>query len=463
MKVRFDTMLRRIIGHEQFGFIVSAAILLTIAAYNMFPLIFNADSAMYIEAAYRKVVEPDRPVLYGLFIKYFSFKTSLWFVIISQSLLVSFVLYNYFSSFYLHTFNGAVKKNSNIFLIVFTALISLCMGASFQVGWLMADIFTPVAILLLGIILFVGKLSRVRLIFISILMIFSIAMHNSNFYICLGLMLLLAFFALFKPVRKLYHTSGLTFRRSILAFFLIILSNLTLSTIHYLHGGEFKSSRGGVIFLMGNVVEMGIVDKYLNEQCGNKSYELCKYKDSIPNNFLWDSKSPMRKMGGWKGSEKEYTAILKDILTTPKYLKTFVFSSLVLTLKQLATFETGEAAKPWRRVNRAVRDYHYSDFQNFMHSKQSEQKLDFTVINFLQNLVFASCFFLYLVTFCSDKIAVRYKLLAVYILSAVLVNAWICGTFSGVFPRYQSRVVWLMPLPIFLYVMGNWKKPSDKN
>ncbi|PWK64901.1 hypothetical protein LX99_05065 [Mucilaginibacter oryzae] len=466
MKSKIKSIFKQI-GYPNFGgVLVSTVVLLTIAFYNTSPLTFNADSAMYIESAHRRVIEPDRPILYGLFIKYFSFNTSLWLVIIAQSLIVSFVLQCYFNSFGPEN-NGrySAQKKSNVFLIVFCVLVSLCMGASFQVSWIMADIFTPISILLMGGILFFKNISPLKLGVLSIMLIFSASMHNSNFYICLSLIVIIAFTFLFKSIRKQYSLLGFTFKRILLAFLLLVLSNVTLSTIQFFYGGEFKSSRGGVVFLMGNIVEMGIIDQYLNDQCGKKNYELCNYKDSIPNNFLWDARSPIHKTGGWKGSEKEYSVIIKDILTTPKYLKTFVFSSAVLTLKQFFVFETGEADKPWRRVSLAVRNYYDNDFDSFITSKQSKQKLNFTSINFLQNVVFALCLFIYIIALSSTSnvVETRYKLLAIYMILSIVINAWICGTFSGVFPRYQSRVVWLMPLPIFLFVMARWPVKSANN
>jgi hypothetical protein len=444
-----------ILESEFFGISISALILLIIAIYNGSPLTFNADSAMYIEAAHRHVIEPDRPILYGLFIRYFSFGLSLWLVVIAQSLIVSFTLNCYFRSFFSNRVNGSTAnaKYCNIAVILFSALISLCMGASFEVGWLMADIFTPVSILLLGLIIFSKPMKNAKFVTISIMLVLALPMHNSNFYICLALLLIIGFLYFLTNLRPIFKRVGIAPKRIFIALTLIIASNIALSTVHYLYGGEFKSSRGGIIFLMGNVVEMGIIDQYLNEQCSIKNYKLCQYKDSIPNNFLWDKRSPIHKTGGWRGSEKEYRTILKDILTTPRYLKSFISSSLILTLKQFAVFETGEAAKPWRRVNMAVRDYHYNDFRNFVSSNQSMEKLDFSIINFLQYIIFGICILLYFIGFGSKEVELEIKGLALFLIFAALINAWVCGTFSGVFPRYQSRVVWLLPLPIFLYLL----------
>jgi hypothetical protein len=35
---------------------------------------------------------------------------------------------------------------------------------------------------------------------------------------------------------------------------------------------------------------------------------------------------------------------------------------------------------------------------------------------------------------------------------SLLINAFIAGAASGVYPRYQSRIAWLITLPAFWYV-----------
>jgi hypothetical protein len=45
---------------------------------------------------------------------------------------------------------------------------------------------------------------------------------------------------------------------------------------------------------------------------------------------------------------------------------------------------------------------------------------------------------------------VRASLAAVLLLTAVIVNAGVCGAISGPFPRYQARIVWLFPMAALL-------------
>jgi hypothetical protein len=330
------------------------------------------------------------------------------------------------------------------------------MKGAFITSWLMPDVFTSVSIMCIGLLLFIEKLKRTDLFFISVIVVPGIAMHNSNFYICLGLMLLLLTGFVFKPVREKYKKAGIRKKRVALIVLLIVISNLFLSAVHYSYGAGFKGSRGGPVFIMSSLVDMGIMEPYLTENCSKKNFNICKYKDSIPGNFLWDGNSPVYLTGGWGANEEEYTAIVKDIVTTPRYLKTFVYNSAIFTCEQFFHFNTSEVVKPSESVNNAIATYYPNDFQRYAGSKQAAGTLNFDIANLIQNLIVAGCLLIYLLVFMFNKTTTRYQLLIAFILGALLVNAWVCGTFSGVFPRYQARVIWLLPLPIFLYLMEHF-------
>jgi hypothetical protein len=43
----------------------------------------------------------------------------------------------------------------------------------------------------------------------------------------------------------------------------------------------------------------------------------------------------------------------------------------------------------------------------------------------------------------------------------MLINAAVCGAVSGAFPRYQARVVWLLPLAALLFVVDGLLKRTE--
>jgi hypothetical protein len=426
--------------------LLSALLLSAIALYNSYPMIFNFDTAMYIETGFNRQVGNDRPILYGLFIFVLGFWRSLWLVIAVQSLIVSLVLFYYF-----RYFSDGIKFLP--YYIGFVAMISFFMSGSFESSWLMPDVFTPVAILCVGLLIFAGKLKRRDTVVITLIAILSIGVHNSHFYICLSILLLLLIGFVFKTIRATYHSAGIHIKNILLAMLLTISSYLILGCIHFICSGSFKSSRGGPIFLMSNLIEMGIINTYLTENCAQKNYKLCPYKDSLPNNFLWANNSPIKKTGGWRRNEAEYAAMEKDLLTTPRYLEIFLFKSTVYTLKQFFNYDMIDILKPGARVNNVIEASYPGEYRQYTHARQSTNRINFGFINFTQNLMVGICLFLYAVLLLLKKAPPKYCSFILFILLALIINAWICGTFSGVFSRYQSRVVWLLPLPLLLLLM----------
>jgi len=442
-----DIHLRRKLN-QLFSIVISALILCLVACYNTYPLTFNNDTGMYINSGFSGRVANDRPILYGLFIFFFSLQQSLWLVIFVQSLMVSTILFYYFKYF-------TCNINYIPYFIAFVGLISLCMAASFEVSWLMPDVFTSILILCLGLLIFKNDIIIRDLIVVSFLLILSIGVHNSHFFIYIGLCIIVFAGFLIKKTRKAHDNLNLNFKRLAFIISLGISSYFITGGIHYFYGGTFKSSRGGAIFLMSNLVEMGILDSYLNDNCAKHNFTLCAYRDSIPNNFLWEENSPIYKTGGWARNEKEYSTIIYNILTTPKYLKTFIFKSMVYTVKQFFNYDVIDINKPSDVINEAIMGNFNQEYNNFLRARQNNDKISFGLINFTQNIIVGICLFLYITILVLNKTTTEFKLLLIFILIALFLNAWVCSTFSGVFSRYQSRVTWLLPLPLFLHAMSS--------
>lgn len=431
-----------------FSVIMASVLLLISAFYNGYPYIYNADTGLYIFSGLQGIVYPHRPVSYGLFIKIFSMQYSLWLVIYIQSLIIAVTLYYYFKYF--------IKSNNFLlWYLLFVLLISLFTGASFFVSWLMPDIFTALLLLLIGLLIFVKDLKTTDLIIIMLFLIISIPMHNSNFHISLIITLIIMSGYFFKLVKQQYKNLFISVKRLLLVLFMIFFSYIMLSFIHYFYGAGFKATQGGTVFFMGSLIEMGVVDKYLAENCSKKNFEICKYKDTIPNNFLWDEKSPIHKTGGWEGSKKEYSKIVRDIITTPKYLLPIIYKSVMLTLKQFFNYETGFSGIPMDFNKNAVALYYPHEYMAMHFSRQNKGTLNFHLLNIIQNIVVFICYFIYTIVLIYKKLNNKYRFFMLYIILFLFINAWICGTFSMVSFRYQSRLIWLLPLPLFLYMAEN--------
>ena len=431
----------------------SAFILCIVAFYNTFPMTFNNDTGHYINSGFTGEVKVDRPITYGVFVALFSLKYSLWLILITHALLVALVVY------YVFRYLGNTNKDYIPYYVVFVALTTVFMGAGFEVAWLMPDVFTALAILCSGLLILSKKLKVRDLFIISAITVLSIIVHNTHLYICIILCCLLLGGYLFKSGRIAFANSGITVKKIFLVLVLAVCSNLISSSIHHYYGGVFKSSFGGPIFLMSNLVEMGVIDPYLAENCENKDYRLCAYRDSIPNNFLWDPSSPLAKTGGWIVNEKEYLSIEKDLLTTPKYLFKIVYKSVIYTIKLFFNYDVVDARRPTELVWRSVENRFPNDFSQYQNSLLYRGTINFDFINYTQNIMVGLSLFLYYLIFSSKKTTQSYLCLFLFLMLGVVINAWICSTFSGVYPRYQTRVAWIIPLPLFIYYLQNYSFP----
>ncbi len=433
------------INLAEVGIVLAGAFILCFwALYNQYPLYFNDDTALYLDYAFKGYVGSDRPILYGLFMYYVSLQKSVWLVIITQGIILSYITYLYFKLF---SKSGYYKISYLLFIVV----ITFCTGASFDVSWLMADVFTPISILCVGLLLFVNRLNLFHKISISFLLILGITMHNSHFYICLGLIILLLIGLSLTHIREKYRYVKIKLTQILFVLAMLIAGNLLTASIHYYYGGEFKSSKGGEIFLFGNLVEMGIVNTYLEENCETKNYQICTYKDTLPNCFLWAPNSPISKMGGWEGCSDEFSAIIKDIITTPKYLKKLIYKAPIYTFKQLCHFDTGEVKTPSPHSKSVFATYYPNEYDQFLNAKQQKGTLNFDLVNIAQTILFGLALLFFIYAYFEKCFTPQQWLFSSFILFSILINAAICSIFSGVYFRYQARVVWLLLLPIFLY------------
>ena len=420
-------------------------VLCFLAFYNKYPLVFP-DTGTYLLSGFTGQVPRDRPMIYGLFIRHVSLWETLWLVILLQGILLSLTVFYYFR------YLGRTKNYLPWFL-AYIFLITFSTGASLNVSQLIPDVFTSISILSLGLLVFVRDLKLRDLIIISVLLAFSIAVHTSHLMLVLSIVVLLSVLFLFKKIRTGHWY--LTYKRLFLIWGLIALSYLSVASTQLGFGGKFTFSEGKHVFLMSRLNEMGILNLYLQDNCDEKEYKLCAYKDEIIWGFIWDENSPLYQTGGWEANKAEYRAIFRDLFTTPKYLKIFLIRSLESSFKQFFNFETGDA--PVLGINSepygAVKNFMKGQEMEYLSSRQRSGRLDFRFINNIQYIVIALSLSLTIILLIL-RIPMERKYLMIYILVAIFLNAAICGTFSGISPRYQSRVVWLLPLPLLLLITG---------
>lgn len=405
------------------------------AFYNGFPLVYS-DTSTYIASGFELETPFDRPITYGLFLRIFSLNgLSLWFVIFFQAIILSYLI---FLLVRLVTDDKSFLKFGLLTII----LLSLFTGVSWIVSQIMPDIFTSIALLSATLIL-LGTFKRGTLILFYVLFFISVAMHMSH--ILMFALMLIIIFCLRKFIlpKQSYPKRN---SKIITLFLLTIASVITM-------GSAISKSKH--VFIMGAMVEHGIVKSYLDDYCDTKQYNLCDYKDSLPDRaykFIWDEKSPFYKIGGWKKTKNEFNEIIYGTLTQPKYIVMHIKESFKATLRQLTLFSIGdgngsflEGTLMYERVSK----YFPHDLTTYSSSKQNQSRLDFiNFFNYLFQITLALSLLPTIYLLLTKIVTItdrQIKIITLMFLIGIILNAWDCGTFANAIDRLGCKMVWLIP------------------
>jgi hypothetical protein len=434
--------------------ILSLVPLLYCTFINRFPLVFP-DTGTYILSGHSGDVPVDRPLMYGLFVRHISLSSSLWYVVVIQAILTMIIIMMTARSFWPDSW---IRKSW-----ILITLLSIVTGISNYVSQIMPDIFTALMILSIFLFLFYRKKSIIINILIAIFIVFCTMTHYSNLAICTGLVFLLALTSLVSK-NKLVKIQQVMWLALIIGFTWIF-----SMTLNYLYDAGFKISRAPNVVLMARLQAIGLVSEYLNDQCGEKNIPLCKYKDEMPiysfeflwtNSPLYDKTPPHNIESVWLMKDKEYAPIIRDIMTSPKYLKRFVKISFSETLLQLTMFTIEDLPNSIKDSPVAwTIDRHYEgDKEMYYKSQQAHYPyLHFGISSTIQAVSVIISLIGLIVILCIRKlrrvIPPQYFLMLVVIIFGQLINAWVCSSFSTLVIRYQSRIIWLIPLAFIVLLI----------
>ncbi len=427
-------------------FLLAGTLLLLIPALiNGYPMIYS-DTSTYLASGFTMQPPMDRPMTYGLFIRLFSLNgISLWPVIIVQSFILSWLIYE----LVFRIFGEEQKFLFFIFPVI--VLIASFSGAGWASYYLIPDIFTPIMLLSAILILLPQEKQQNKTAYF-IIYGFSSAMHSSH--IPFGI----TFLSILLVTSMLLRRKGL-FRLRTRP--MLILISITLASILAMGSSLAKSKH---VFLMGAFIEQGIVKPYLDQNCSSHDYGLCAYKDSLPEyawQFIWEESSPLYKLGGWKETKEEFSAIIRGTFLSPKFLVLHAAASFKATVSQLGRFEGLDddgVAPNASQLRSRVEEYVPKDLNRFDHSRQNSGQLrNLNWLNQLQRiLVLISLLTIVLLFIFSRAIRENRLLLLIglFILLGILINAWVCGTFANPVNRLGNRMIWLIPMYALILLFG---------
>jgi len=416
------------------------------AFYNGYPLV-NSDDGTYINSGFMLYRPDDRPLVYGLFLRVFSFNgASLWIAAFAQAFIVSWLVLKII-------FKNVEQKKHIVALLMFVVL-SFATSLSWITSEITPDVFTPVALMAMYLIL-VNEDSKLNTFLLYCIFLGASGTHLSHFVIFMllifGVFLLKKFF--FPKTKRAFVNRALL----ILAL-LSILATVVNSSVY---------SKSKHVFFMASLLDKGLLIPYLDESCAEKNYAICKYKNEMstdPNWFMWDNNSPLYKEGGWAATKKEYSEITGNILTSPDYIMLYIQASINATLKQFTDFKIGDGNFPfsektyvWEAIkNHVPNDKHIYETA-WQHQESIVPKLELpnTII---YTTVFISALLLSIVLFRLKQIAPSLLFFIWLSVACIVVNVWDCATFAQVNGRYGCRVMWMLPFGALLTLFSVFEK-----
>ncbi len=157
----------------------AAAMLLWPALWNGYPIVF-ADSGTYLSQAIQHYAGWDRPVFYSLFMLPLHATVTVWPVVVAQALLTAWVLWR--------VCRALVPDTSVVAFVVGAGALSICTWLPWIVSELMPDLFTPLLILLVGLLAWLPeRLSFREQVALVGLSAFMIASQQSSLPLACGL------------------------------------------------------------------------------------------------------------------------------------------------------------------------------------------------------------------------------------------------------------------------------------
>lgn len=424
------------------AFLLATSILLVPAIWNGFPLLFY-DTGAYLGRYFFDVLSPGRSAVYGLFLGAARWP-DFWPAAFIQSAAAVWTV-----SLFLRAHDLGNRPGILVGLIAF---FTVATSLPWLTGQLMPDFLAGLAAIAVYLLVFRAEiLSRWEIGGLIVLAAAAGATHNAT------LMVLCAMLATGIAVRLLrpHLVPALGLARTAAA---IVLGVVMLFTANFAVTGKLMWTPGGTAFVFSRLVHDGIVHRFLEDNCPNPNYELCKYRVQLPhhaNDFLWHqgAEGPFAAIGGFEGGAEEMRAIAVESLW--QYPGLHLWTALKETLLQLVEVGTG-----WGIVYDVWDAYGHieslvPEAVPAAHSaRQRHDRIDFESINLVHEpvalLSLGLLALMLLLAWRRPNFAGydfgQYGVLAGAFSVALLANAFVCGVLSNAHDRYGARIAWIAVL-----------------
>ena len=444
--------------------LLAAAALTVVAVLNGFPLVYPDTRSYYVggEAAVHKglailgelfaeSVRPADQVLaetesrienaigvrsafYSLFVYLLASVGSLWAVVVAQSLIFSYVIFAFV--------RAAVDTDRlRVFGVLMAGLV-LLTGVPWFTGFVMADVFTGLTVLMIGMLAFFrDRMAPLETIVIGVLLCAAISFHATHVLIALGCFGFIILLQLFQrvPLRRMAATAAV-----LLAPIVLALSALLF--VGVVGFGEVTLVPQRPPFLLARSIADGPAKQYLQVNCPELGSVLCPYVDRLPDEpgqFLWDEDGIFRSASPAVRDQiraEETAIVFGAIREYPVWELTQIMRNWVTQLVRFDMVEFNYSLGATARIT----DDDYIRVESGSHAYVpyllAISAVQYLVVG-LSFIVLIRCRPLW-----TDRDMARLRNLAVVVAFALVLNAFLCGAISLPTPRFLARMIWLVPM-----------------
>jgi len=430
-------------------------LLLSIALYNGYPTIFSDTGGYLLSGKFFIALAPFRAPGYAIFTRLTSLGLSAWFTVVTQAVLVVYVLHE--TCDYLIDGDG---KFADLYFLASVCAMAALTSLPWMVSLVMPDVFAGVLFLSAFLLAFAEKLSPLRRIFLAAIFTISIAAHSSLLPITA---LFVVALIILRHVSRVPREFSSIISALVWLLVPIIAAGIGTATLNRQMGLHFQVSPSRNSFMMARLFGDGLAADFLRENCPKRHFVSCRFLSHLPRTqeeFLFQKPILFHVL---LAHEDEMEKIARETILA--YPARFLASSAKETLLQLTALRTGDeirsyGAREWN--SRVIPEVYPRDLQSFLNGRQYHDRL--TPLADSSAIVDTAFFWLGVATCLFLAGTGRFGRVNMFFYSAIaylVINAAICATFAGVFDRYQSRVAWIVPFCLTAYVgclARDWKR-----
>jgi hypothetical protein len=412
------------------------------ALWNGYPIVF-ADTGTYLSQAMHRYLGWDRPPFYSLFMLPLHLGLTTWPVVLAQAVLTVVTL-------------DLTRRAMGVpgwWLLVLSVFLASASALPWIVSELMPDLFTPLLVLLLTLLVFAR--ARFRLwdwLSIGVLAVFMIVTQQSSVPLACGLLIVMIPLQWFFERLRVAPRTRLRSRAMLAALVPLLVPACAVAglvAMNFAGFGRPSLSPYGNVFVLARVIYDGPGMAVLRRDCPDRGWSLCPYLDRFPatvDEFLWAPDSPIMLAGGHKAVSADADPIIRAAMAADP--ATLLAAGWNHTIEQLTLFDSGDGLeRNWTdQVGRWIdRDFPPREGAAFHAARQQMGLLEMPpmLIGFHRAAALAGIgAALALLPLAWSRRHVARWFLAVSLLTLPL-SAAITGGLSSPHDRYQSRVVWL--------------------